>query len=466
MPFAPGGGDFDAAGKKTAEAVQQEVAQEVSRLLQVVFAGGRKTGQMDLEAVEMLVRSSMHRAGAGILGRLLSLPSSQPSQAPCACGHSATYHDTRPKQVLTVLGPVRFERYYYVCPQCHRGQSPRDRELDVEGVACSPGVRRMMARAGSESSFEQSREQLQLLAGLEVPAKTVERQAEAIGADIEAREQAEIRHAKQLELPEVCVPAVPILYIEMDGTGVPVVKAETEGRAGKIEGQSAHTREVKLGCLFTQTHTDEEGWPVRDADSTTYTGAIETAEEFGLRLYTEAWRRGWSRAQKKVVLGDGAVWIWNLADQHFPGAVQIVDLYHARQHLCELAAKLFPNDMPTRKQWMAICLDQLDKGKIEALVKTLRNLHPTNEEIAKIVANDADYFERNTERMRYPKFRAQGLFVGSGVIEAGCKTVIGARLKRSGMFWTLRGANAIIALRCCHLSHRFEDYWADRSRVA
>ena len=421
---------------------------------------------MDLEAVEMLVRGSMHRAGAGLLGRLLLMPSPPASQTPCACGHAATYHDTRPKQVLTALGPVRFERCYYVCPHCHRGQSPRDRELDVAGTEFSPGVRRMMAAVGSEASFEQGCEQLELLAGLEVTAKAVERQAEAIGAGIEAGEQAEIRRAKQLELPAVCAPAVPILYIEMDGTGVPVVKAETEGRAGKIEGQPAHTREVKLGCVFTQTNTDEEGWPVRDEDSTTYTGAIETAEEFGLRLYTEAWRRGWSRAQKKVVLGDGAVWIWNLTDQHFPGAVQIVDLYHARQHLWELAAKLFPNDVPARKQWMAIRLDQLDKGKIEALVKTLRNLQPANAELAKNVVNEADYFERNTKRMRYPKFRAQGLFVGSGVIEAGCKTVIGARLKRSGMFWTVGGANAILALRCGRLSGRFENYWETRSRAA
>jgi hypothetical protein len=414
----------------------------------------------------MALRAAMHRAGAAALTELLRTTAPVEMVVSCRCGHPARYHQMRPKQLLTVLGRLEIERAYYMCPHCHQGQSPRDRELDVEGTECSPGVRRMMALVGSESSFEQSREQLELLAGLEVTAKAVERQAESIGTDIAAREHEEIRRAKQLELPEVCAPAVPVFYVEMDGTGVPAVKAETEGRAGKTEGQPAHTREVKLGCVFTQTATDKQGWPVRDPGSTTYVAAIETAEEFGLRVYTEAWRRGWSRAQKKVVIADGAVWIWNLADQHFPGAVQIVDLYHARQHLCELAAKLFPNDGPARKQWLAICLDQLDEGKIEALVKTLRDLHPANEELAKDVVNQGDYFERNTERMRYPKFRAQELFVGSGVIEAGCKTVIGARLKRSGMFWTVRGANAIIALRCCRLSGRFEDYWEARSPAA
>jgi len=294
----------------------------------------------------------------------------------------------------------------------------------------------------------------------------VERHAEAIGADIETQEQTEIRRAKQLELPEIGASAVPILYIEMDGTGVPMVKSETEGRTGRIDGRPAHTREVKLGCVFTQTDTDQQGRPVRDQDSTSYVAAIETAEQFGLRLYTEAWRRGWCRAATKVVIGDGAVWIWNLAAQHFPGAIQIVDLYHARQHLWELAAKLFVNDGKARKRWIARCLDRLDHGKIEPLVKILRNLETDHPELANVVVNEAEYFERNAERMRYPTFRAQGLFVGSGVIEAGCKTVIGNRLKCSGMFWTVRGANAIIALRCSRLSRTFEDYWASRSPAA
>jgi hypothetical protein len=247
---------------------------------------------------------------------------------------------------------------------------------------------------------------------------------------------------------------------------VPVVKKETEGRKGKTDGQPAHTREVKLGCVFTQTGWDEEGYAIRDPDSTTYTGAIETAEEFGRRIYLEAWNRGWSRAQKKVVMGDGAEWIWNLADQHFPGSVHIVDLYHARQHLWELARRLYPNDPARQNAWMKVHQKRLlDKGKIEKLARALRSIQSTNADVLEKIRSEADYFERNAERMRYPQFRKQHLFVGSGVIEAGCKTVIATRLKQSGMFWTVRGANSIIALRCCHLNGRFEDYWEGR-RVA
>ena len=431
-----------------------------------MFAARRKDSGLDLEAVEMATRAGAHRVGSAILTGFLAEDGGYAGRVACGCGQHAHYHDHRPKQLLTVLGPLHFNRAYYVCRHCRKGQSPRDRELDVEGVSCSPGVRRMLAVVGSESSFDQGREQLELLAGIEVTAKAVERHAEAIGSDIEVRQQSEIGRAKQLELPVAGGPAVPLLYIEMDGTGIPVAKSETEGRAGKVDGQPARTREVKLGCLFTQTSTDSEGRPVRDEDSTSYVAAIETAEAFGLRLYTEAWRRGWSRAQKKVVIGDGAIWIWNLADQHFPGAIQIVDLYHARQHLWDLSAKLFPEDNQGLKRWVARCLDRLNRGKIEALVKILRDSQPGTGELAKTIVNEAEYFERNAERMRYPAFRAQGLFVGSGVVEAGCKIVIGARLKCSGMFWTVRGANAITALRCCRLSRRFEDYWADRASAA
>jgi hypothetical protein len=395
------------------------------------------------------------------MGSLLDSTSHTPED-PCPCGHQARYYDTRRRRLLTAVGAVEMKRAWYVCPQCGQGHSPRDRELDIEDTDVSPAVRRMMAVVGSETSFEKGREQLHLLAGLDVTSKAVQRQAEAIGSDIEAREQSEMRRAKQLELPEVCTPDVSTLYIEMDGTGVPVVRAETEGRKGKNVGEPARTREVKLGCVFTQTSSDDEGRPVRDEDSTTYVGAIENAESFGLRLYNEAWRRGWSRAKLKVVLGDGAIWIWNNADVHFPGAVQIVDIYHAREHLFELAGRLLAGDGTQRKRWLARCLDRLDKGKIEALVKILRTFDTPSPEMTAALATEADYFERNAERMRYPKFRAMGLFVGSGVVEAGCKTVIGARLKRSGMFWSVSGANAIIALRCLRLSNRFEDYWADR----
>jgi len=430
-------------------------------LLCRIFAQRRSSGSTDPEAIESALRTSLHQAGAKALTELLQFDAPAPDQrkVPCPCGHEAEYQQLRSRPVLTVVGWTRMQRPWYLCDHCHEGQFPADEALDVKGTDFSPGVRRMQAMVGLEAPFDQGRAQMKVLADLDVTAKSVERTAETIGADIAAGEQREIRKAVQLDLPVIVGKPIPILYVQMDGTGVPVVKKETEGRKGKNNGRPAHTREAKLGCIFTQTSWDAEGYPIRDPDSTTYTGAIETAEEFGKRIYREAWNRSWSRAEKKVVMGDGAEWIWNLADTHFPGAVQIVDLYHARQHLWELAHRLHPNDSVSQKTWMKVHQEQLlDEGKIEPLVLSLRSIQSASVELQEKLRTEADYFERNAERMRYPKFRSQHLFVGSGVIEAGCRTVIGSRLKKSGMFWTVRGANSIIALRCCYLNGRFEDY--------
>jgi hypothetical protein len=431
----------------------------------VLFQDQRNTGRIDLEATEMAMRAALHRAGAAALSQLLQFPAPRGAERrlACPCGQQAHYREQRSKPVLTVVGSVEILRPYYLCVHCGVGQIPADVELDIENTEFSPGVRRMQAVVGQEAPFDHGREQMKVLAGLEVTTKSVERTAEAMGADIAQREQAEIQKALQLEWPVVAGQPIPFLYVQMDGTGVPVVNKETVGRPGKREGQPAHTREVKLGCVFTQTTWDQEGYAIRDPDSTTYTGAIESAEEFGRRIYAEAWGRGWSRARKKVVIGDGAEWIWNLVALHFSDAIQIVDLYHARQHLWEVARKLYPNDEGKQKAWMKIPQKRLlDRGKIEKLVAALRSIESDNPEVAEKIRTEADYFERNAERMRYPKFRGQHLFVGSGVIEAGCKTVVAFRLKRSGMFWTVRGANAILALRCCYLNGEFEDYWEER----
>lgn len=415
----------------------------------------------------MAIRATVHQTGADAVTELLRFPPPEDGQRSilCACGQAAKYEAMRSRPILTAVGWASIDRPYYLCPACHKGQFPADVPLDIDKTDFSPGVRRMPAAVGSEAPFAPGRDQRKLLAGLEVTAKAVERTAESIGRDIETRQQKDIHNAKQLHLPAVAGPPLPYLYVQMDGTQVFVVKAETEGRAGRSPGQPARTRECKLGAVFTQTGVDDQGRPVRDEDSTTYVGAIETAEEFGLRIYTEAWNRGWDRATLRVVMGDGSHWIWNIADQHFPGAIQIVDLYHAREHLWDLARKLYPADEAAQKRWLMPKLDWLENGKIEKLAASLRKLVDanTNPELVKAIYIEAEYFDSNRDRMRYPEFRKKNLFVGSGVIEAACKTVIGSRLKQSGMFWTVGGANAIIALRCCCISGKFEGYWEERA---
>jgi hypothetical protein len=192
---------------------------------------------------------------------------------------------------------------------------------------------------------------------------------------------------------------------------------------------------------------------------------IETAEEFGDRLYDEALSRGLESAQTVCVIGDGATWIWNIADFHFKGAIQIIDLFHAREHYWNVAKKILSGDNQTLKKWTKKRRKELDSGKVEKVIEAIKQMSPATEEEKEIVEKEINYFEKNKERMRYKAFRQQGLFVGSGVVEAGCRAVIGQRLKQSGMHWTVEAANNIIALRCCILilSNRWEDFWEYRA---
>ena len=226
----------------------------------------------------------MHRAGASALSQLLrgDPPGADQREVPCPCGHKARYRELRTRHVLTAVGEVEKLRAWYLCPHCHNGQCPADTALDITKTELSPGVCRMLALVGAEAPFDHGRRQIELLAGLDVTAKTVERAAEAIGADIAAGEQLEIHRSLQLSLPIAVGEPIPVLYVEMDGTGVPVVKAETEGRTGKGKGEPAHTREAKIGSVFTQSGWDQEGYAIRHPDSTTYVAAIESARELGL----------------------------------------------------------------------------------------------------------------------------------------------------------------------------------------
>jgi hypothetical protein len=421
------------------------------------------SGRSDLESLEMSIRSTMHRIGGRMLEALLNADGGdyRGRTIPCGQGHQYEFVEYRNKDLLTVLGPVAVQRAYYSDRECGAGYCPKDRVLDIEGTSYSAGVRRMMSKVGAYRSFGLGHEDLYELAGIRVSAKEVERVSERVGGQVEAF------HAREAEaaLSDKIVPIKPIrrMYVCMDGTGVPVVKNETEGRQGKGEDGQAKTREAKLGCVFTQTGVDQENRPVRDEESTSYTGAIEPVEAFGERIYQEAKRRGLDRAAEVCVLGDGALWIWNLADEQFYGATQIVDLYHAREHYWNVARACFGQKKENLRQWTEDRRSELDGGRVEEVVDAIKLLTSLPGCDKGVCEREVGYFERNIERMRYADFRRRGLFVGSGVLEAGCRTVIGQRLKQSGMHWTVKGANRIIALRCSLLSNRWEDFWENRA---
>jgi hypothetical protein len=414
---------------------------------------------LDLEATEFFVRSRMHQAGAQALEKILESVGRGSLAAPPVCAEKhlpvrMRSLGLRSKQLLTILGGIAYRRSAYQCPRCGKIRYPGDELLGVVGTGFSPGARRMMARAGAQDSFGQSANDLQLYAGMRVDPKDVEREAEGVGRLVENW------MACEASLPPSPVPAEQppqTLYIEFDGTGAPMRAEELTQSRGKAADGKARTREVKLGCVFTQTTLDEEGNPARDPAATTYVGAIEQSCDFGCRIHGEARRRGLDRAQRVVVLTDGAKYNKTIIDEHFSQAIRVLDFTHAKGHLIDFVCEVCrqPLSDPLYKQAYKLLYD----GKIPALLERMQAALPRSGERRAHGERAINYFRENASAMGYDKFRAMGLFIGSGLIEAGCATIVGQRLKRSGMFWSLKGANAIIALRCCLASGRFEQFW-------
>jgi hypothetical protein len=403
----------------------------------------------------------MTQVGCSLLEQLLSIQDGHVGPSTdCGSGHPAGFVAHRDKNIDTVLGRVRIHRAYYHCPTCRHGVAPYDARLGVAGQSLSPGLRRMVARIAAVAPFASGADLLAGLAGIRLTAKRIERGAEADGqhAAVAVAAQAHAILARRVAVLPPPAPVPDKLYLAIDGTGVPMVPAATADRAGKGEDGRARTREVKLACLFTQTSLDERGRPVRDPQTSSYVATLAPAEQFAPLVAAEARRRGAEHIRQLVVLGDGAAWIWKLATDILPEATQIVDLYHAREHLHDLAKHLAPVLDDDQPGWLTDRLADLDDGNIEILIKATTDL-PLHGSEAEETDKALEYFKRNAQRMRYDVFRHHGMFIGSGVVEAGCKTIIGQRLKLSGMRWNIPGATGIITLRCHHASNRFDQIW-------
>jgi hypothetical protein len=434
---------------------QEEIAAEVGKLI-----GRPARGGIDFQALEDAAKQCALRLAATALEKYLNQDHSDYSgpQLPCRCGKAAKSVDRRGKTFQTVLGEVTLWRAYYHCAHCESGFFPRDRELGLEDGSESPGIQRLSALTAAMVSFEEGHLLLKELAGVEINAKRVERCAKRIGAEAAADEKL---HFEPLD-PDSPLPHS--MCLSLDGTGIPVRASEVEGRSSKQPDSPAKTREVKLCVIWSADSHDEEGKPVCDPGSISYSAAIESAatadteahrSEFAERVLREATRRRFAEASKTAVVADLAVWIWNIAHELYPRAEQIGDRYHVKERISTVGKDVFSAGSPQAREWIKARWDELDAGSLDDLHAAIESHAADSEEARKCLG----YLINNRDRMRYPKFEAAGLCTASGVTEGGCKNAIGTRFKRSGMHWTVRGANVIIALRCCILSGRFQDTW-------
>jgi len=402
--------------------------------------------------MEVLVRTVLFKSANALVGWLLQQAADQIDTAyqPQPGQH---YKGRVSTQVEGMFGSFHLERNYYYHEGKKRGHYPADAALGLD-TGHTPALTRLMCLEGAdETSYQKAEQHLEETGGIHVSARQIQRMVQRVGAAAQAWQEREAQPGGG---------AVPIMYVSGDGTGVPMRKEELAGRVGKQPDGTAKTRMAYLGCVFTQHKTDEKGHPVRDYESTTYVSSFGPIEEFGPCLRQDAIRRGLALALQVVLLIDGAEGLANMGRLCFPGATQIVDFYHALEHagkvlVALLGSKEHPDYKPRLRHWAKRLLND----KVEQLMVQAR-AECAGKTQAQAVEKELGYFVNNVARMQYGTFRAKGFFIGSGVIEAGCKTVIGARCKQSGMFWGRPGAQNVLALRCIHSSRRLGMFWKDR----
>jgi hypothetical protein len=396
---------------------------------------------IDLERAEEIVRDGVLAIGARLLAAGLAMRGTGKTGArrPCPCGGEASCEGYRPKGVQTVVGWITIRRAYYACSRCGHGHCPLDGMLGLARDSLSPGVRRLAGRFGALLPFAQAADSLAASARVQVSASTLRHVTEAVGARREQAVAAEIGVAWRQGLPPGCGPVPPRLYVAMDGV--------------RILGTDGTGREIKVGVVAPVRQ--RAGGQQRQPAS--YVAGLESAAAFGPRLVLEAHRRGLNETTRVAVLGDGAAWIWHLAAEHFPHATQIVDWFHASERVWELGRALYGVETVATTTWVDEQLERLAQGQATLLASEWHAL-PCTGETAAVRDEQVTYFTNQAPRMAYDRYRAAGWDIGSGMVEAACKYLIGAREKGPGMRWSNAGAQTVAAVRVLLFNHQWTTY--------
>lgn len=394
---------------------------------------------------------------AGKIGRSLSREiqqsvvqqrnQSKTPKAQCACGRLARNKGQQPRSVVTVHGVLSWERTLYHCAVCQRSFSPLDKSLGLDSGSTTTQVRLWIALLAGQLPFAQAATTLQLLTGVALSASTVERQSVYIGTSLRRSQQEQARKHHVGEMPEpACKPHR--LYIGLDGVFVPLRDGwKKDASKGAL---SCRYGECKSGVVY-EAFVDKDGKDSR-VRLHSYVATLDKVERFAPLLGALAHQNGHHRAKEVVVIGDGAPWIWQLAAKQFAGAVQIVDFFHAAEHLGKVAEARFGAESVEGRDWLSSRLQELKTNHLDKVLLALRLWRPSSATKQQLRRSTYAYFANNADRMRYQTFLEQGYHIGSGVVEATCKKVVAQRLDQAGMHWRQESAEAIVAIRAAQLS--------------
>jgi len=394
------------------------------------------------------LRNAFHKDAVKILESLFADPDLKIPQDEKREGEK--WMSGQKKTVQFIFGEVNLTRNYYYDPSGQTGRYPLDEALGVAG-GYSPGMQRLICRAGARDSYQVGSADLKAYANIEIDGRQINRVVDATAPSM--REELE-----KERLPQE-IKAVPRFYVSADGTGIPMRKKELEDTVGKGPDGKAKTKEVKLGCVFTQHPSETNEVPFRDCDSTSYVATMRPAAEFGSVLRQEAFRRGMGVAKEIVFIGDGAAWIWEMVRVNFNGAIEILDYFHAHEYLTAIITLLFGKDTAAGNEQLKLWKEALFGDRVEGVISEARKLATTINCDQEALTKKINYIENNQQRMKYGTYERDGYFYGSGVIEAGCKSVVGQRAKQSGMFWSKQGAENVLAIRAALYSDRFDQFW-------
>ena len=428
----------------------QEFGQYVIQLTSELL---NKVGQpTSLSEMERGIRQMLLKLGQFLMGAWLALQESPyPEETrPCPhCGEEATYQFRREATLLTIVGQVTYRRAYYLCPQCHKGHYPLDDKLGLRPREMSAELESLTAMTGVQLPFEQSSQLFEKLTLVSVSDHSVAKATQAMGSEVQAVEEEWVSQSRDedwLQEQERLAERPQRLYGALDAAKV------------HIRGEEEHPwRDMKVGVWFTTTvappRDPDERWDIQATDMSYYCD-ISPAQQFGQLLWATGCQRQAQLAQELIFLGDGAEWIWNLVQEHYPEAVQIVDWFHATEYIAPVAKAAF-NEQDQREAWIKQVRTDLWESDLDAVLEAFAEF-TEHKRAGKAAQKAVTYFTNNRHRMNYTAYRAKGYQIGSGTVESGCKQIVTQRLKVAGAIWNLGNCIQTAKARAALLS----DQWS------
>ena len=432
------------------EVLPAALQESVLRLAQQMWTALLSATQSPAQAEEQVVALS-RQVGQEVLSAGLSerYGKQQGPHRQCQCGAQQRFERYRGRTIMTVLGPLCYQRAYYRCRSCGRCHYLGDEALGLSDSTFSLPAQEAISLVCSEVPFERARDLLQRLSGVRFCISQAERLSQAHGQRLLEQHQHRCGQLFAGELEYLPQQRAHRLYITLDATKTRFCD---------------DWHETKVGAIYDATPGPDG---IDEPQRTSYLALVQPElEAFGQALYQEAARRGVEHAREVIVVADGAPWIWNQAAEHFPDATQILDFYHASQRLHTVAKAVYGEGRKATRQWAEANVARLSAGHWKSLLCSLKALRPASKDGQEAVRLALGYFAANRQRMDYKSYRARGLQIGSGVVEAACKCVVATRCKRTGMRWTKPGAQAILTLRSLLLNERWDEYWKPLKNTA